>query len=138
MPDVAQVRDRLEEHLAANPPGAMVQIARAVGLNPSTVSRFRRGTYQGNMDEVARLLAQTLNNSRAAELLASGDARVNWIVITEQGLKLARMARTRDALMAKHPGALVLTVILGPTPSDAVILGSDVVGALEQSFDGGK
>ncbi|MEW6352470.1 MAG: hypothetical protein AB1646_25760 [Thermodesulfobacteriota bacterium] len=122
MTDPTDTMQRLQDHLEGRPQGEMARIAALSGFNRSTVSRFARGTYQGNLEHVSEVLARVLGSLEAAERLASGSGRMQWVIVTPDGLKLAKRPQTRDGLLARYPDARVVTVVLGERPEDAVFV----------------
>ena len=120
---MADIRKQLADYLATQPLGEQAAFASRAGLDRSTVSRFLSGNLTGNGQRVSRLIAGELARELCSAWLMNGSGRPHWIVVTDQGLRVAKRPWSRDAILKQFPGAPVLTVVLGPEPGDLVVSG---------------
>lgn len=117
--EIEQVRERLNGLLEHEPRLTASSVAREIGFSKATLSKYRRGIYPGNNQQITERLAEWLGSYKIAEEQLAGNLRQMWLV--RSGPNRTRLARTRKALdkvLVDYPQSYVITIWLGAAMPD--------------------
>jgi len=119
--------ERVNRYLEAAPKGTAARLAREADMSPGTLSKFRKGSYCGDAEIVARKLATVLDSEELALQIASGRAQLRaWLVNTVEGLRLVENPEVMDLLRNETAERFVCQIWTGERLQDIEIVKGDV------------
>ena len=118
--DIRQVRDELNGLLEHDQRLTASSVAREIGFSKATLSKYRRGIYPGNNQQITERLAEWLGSYKIAEEQLAGNLKQIWLVRSGPGprVRLVRTRKALDKLLVEKPDSWVMTIWLGQAMSD--------------------